>query len=96
MSEKRAVSYTGGVVGIAAMAGTIMGFFVGVVFGVHLVRDEPTLVSEPSLNERESECHCGHTRTCAFGPGIVGQQTCRTGPFMINEWTRCEPAPADN
>lgn len=40
--------------------------------------------------ERRNLCSCGDTRTCPFGPGIVGEQDCRTG-LDSNEWGRCEP-----
>lgn len=40
--------------------------------------------------ELRDECGCGATRTCAFGPGIVGEQHCWTA-YEKNEWSRCEP-----
>lgn len=39
----------------------------------------------------ENECGCGDVRTCPFGPGIVGQQQCRTDALFNNVWSRCEP-----
>lgn len=41
--------------------------------------------------EMKDECGCGQTQTCAFGPGIVGEQSCRSSVYEKNEWTRCEP-----
>jgi len=36
------------------------------------------------------ECFaCGQTQACAFGPGIVGVQSCEVG----YKWGRCEPDP---
>lgn len=40
--------------------------------------------------ENRDECACGQTRTCAFGPGIVGEQKCDDNTWK-NTWTRCEP-----
>lgn len=42
--------------------------------------------------ELRDECACGHTCTCAFGPGIVGEQKCDYW-MGKNEWSRCEPVP---
>jgi hypothetical protein len=42
---------------------------------------------------RKSQCRCGQTRTCAFGFGIVGEQSCVEDQWDGNRWARCEPKP---
>lgn len=49
--------------------------------------------NEATTDTKENDCACGEVRTCAFGPGIVGQQKCWTSVVMGNEWARCEPKP---
>ncbi len=75
---------------------TCIGFAVGLVFGAGM-QDAPapeTAVVE--ADPMKNECRCGDTRTCPFGPGIVGQQKCWTSSLMGNGWTRCEPAPKES
>lgn len=82
---------------LVAMSAALMGFVLGLYlgYGMGTAEPEPTtpIVSTVETEPEKSECRCGSTRTCPFGPGIVGQQTCWTSPFMVNEWTRCEPVP---
>lgn len=42
--------------------------------------------------EYRNDCICGDTQSCPFGLGIVGEQRCQTDSFMVNRWSRCEPA----
>lgn len=37
------------------------------------------------------QCSCGQKRTCAFGVGIVGEQSCQEDRWDGNKWSRCEP-----
>ena len=48
--------------------------------------------TKPEVKTTENECICGLIRTCEFGTGIIGSQYCKTDAFMVNRWTRCEPA----
>ncbi len=65
-----------------------------IVFGVALVVSVAQFAylsgERSGRAERKSECYCGTTQTCPFGPGIVGEQSCRTS-LDKNEWSRCEP-----
>lgn len=51
----------------------------------------PKLTGVPTANPPRNECVCGEVQTCAFGPGVVGEQVCETGPGFLNRWSRCEP-----
>lgn len=51
----------------------------------------PSVQAKETKFSAENECSCGDVRTCPFGPGIVGQQQCRTDAMWNNVWSRCEP-----
>lgn len=73
----------------AALAGVFLvvaGFLLYLTHGFGRFRGRAE-----AFQERRNECYCGTTRTCVFGPGIVGTQVCLTG-LDRNEWSRCEPA----
>ena len=79
----------------------LLVFIAGFKAGHDAALTPPRLQSSPSLpapDARASEdyrnrCVCGSTQTCAFGPGVVGEQRCVTDAVMTNRWSRCEPVP---
>lgn len=78
--------YTVGVGGTVFVM-SYLGYIAGGAEGRRAAFEEARRARE---SER-SECICGATQSCAFGPGIVGVQRCETGSVMQNQWSRCEP-----
>jgi hypothetical protein len=92
---------------IAILMGMTLGFSVGRVTAPKTPQNGVPLVpsaaaapavsavwpgpAEPNYGAKESECRCGATQTCPFGPSIVGRRTCHTGVSGVNIWSRCEP-----
>lgn len=69
---------------LAVVMSAIVGFFGGISYGYNEGWSK-------AREEYKNECLCGSTQSCAFGPGIVGEQTCRTTGSFTNKWNRCEP-----
>ncbi len=91
--EAKREAFAGGLV-LGGILGLVLG---GVVVSCAHTSDADKREAEHSATlERvkaempKRDCWCGATRTCAFGPGIVGEQHCQT-LGSDNEWSRCEP-----
>ena len=56
-------------------------------------RMEGASAKDDEWRKRE-QCMCGETRSCPFGPGIVGKQRCTSLFGGGTEWSRCEPDPS--
>ncbi len=71
--------------------GMIAMFFIGYTRGRWSQIDAYQKMFDAWKKEQANECVCGDTQTCSFGPGVVGEQQCRTDAVMSNRWSRCEP-----
>ena len=78
-----------------AVAVVVAAFFAftGYRFGLGEGRRQKADEEYRAMKEQiENSCLCGAVQTCVFGPGIVGEQKCRTTADFFNHWGRCEPA----
>lgn len=74
-----------------------VGYFVGFDYARSKfdVRPVPAASAPAPTPEGENACYCQDERPCAFGPGIVGVQRCRTSIAAkgLNVWDDCRPDP---
>ena len=90
-SWQRQVGYVGSIIALVSFAGFV-GHEVGYTAGYH----DGTTEAVDAFKNGPSQCFCGATRSCAFGPGIVGRMPCETtwhDDKDQNTWSRCEPDP---